>query len=93
MLTTISQPLTSTLTEEEPMTAQPSIPHPRNSPGVEMLTLHEAADLLRLPENTLRYWRHLGSGPTSFKVGRHVRYWRTDVMLWLAEQSDHPQHH
>lgn len=31
------------------MTAQPSIPIPRNNPGEEMLTLHEAATLLRVP--------------------------------------------
>ncbi len=34
----------------------------------------------------MRCWRHKGSGPRSFKVGRHVRYWRTDLILWLAEQ-------
>lgn len=73
------------------MTAQPSIPEPRKSLGDEMLTLDETAALLRIPENTLRYWRHLGSGPRSFKVGRYVRYWKADVVLWLAEQSNRPQ--
>ena len=73
------------------MTAQPSIPEPRKSLGDEMLTLDETAALLRIPENTLRYWRHLGSGPRSFKVGRYVRYWKADVVLWLAEQSTRPQ--
>jgi len=52
------------------MTAQPSIPEPRKSLGDEMLTLDEAAALLRVPENTLRYWRVTGAGPRSFKVGR-----------------------
>lgn len=75
------------------MTAQPSIPGPRNNPGEEMFTLHEAAHLLRVPENTLRYWRHLGCGPKSFKIGRHVRYWRADLILWLTEQTNRPQHH
>jgi len=45
-----------------------------------------------VPVNTLRYWRQLGCGPRSFKVGRHVRYWRTDLILWLTEQTNHPQH-
>ena len=75
------------------MTAQPTIPNPRRSPGDEMLTLQEACAFLRVPEGTLRYWRHLGCGPRSFKVGRHVRYWRADLVLWLTEQTNRPQDH
>jgi hypothetical protein len=74
-----------------PMTAQFTIPDPRRSPGEGMLTLQEASRFLRVPEGTLRYWRHLGCGPRSFKVGRHVRYWRADLVLWLAEQTNRPQ--
>ena len=59
--------------------------------GDEMLTLQEACIFLRVPEGTLRYWRHLGCGPRSFKIGRHVRYWRTDLVLWLTEQTNRPQ--
>lgn len=60
-------------------------------PGEQMLTLQEACAFLRVPEGTLRYWRHLGAGPHSFKIGRHVRYWRADLVAWLAEQSNGPQ--
>jgi Helix-turn-helix domain len=56
--------------------------------GDEMLTLQEACGYLRVPEGTLRYWRHLGAGPRSFKIGRHVRYWRADLILWLTEQTN-----
>ena len=63
------------------------------NPGDEMLTLQEACAYLRIPEGTLRYWRHLGSGPRSFKIGRHVRYLRTDLVLWLTEQTNRPQNH
>jgi hypothetical protein len=31
------------------------------------MTLAEVAAFLRVPEATLRYWRHLGIGPASFK--------------------------
>ena len=31
----------------------------------ELLTITEAAELLRAPVATLRYWRHLGTGPRS----------------------------
>jgi len=48
-----------------------------------LLTLGEVATQLKVPEASLRYWRHVGSGPTSIKVGRHVRYRPTDVEAWL----------
>jgi hypothetical protein len=53
----------------------------------ELLSVAEAAAIVRAPVATLRYWRHLGTGPHSFKVGRSVRYWRSDVIDWLQEQS------
>src|SRR5688500_1989310 len=57
------------------MTTSPTTPdttkrRPPENPGDEMLTLQEACDFLRIPEGTLRYWRHLGAGPRSFKIGR-----------------------
>ena len=60
-------------------------------PDDELLTMAEVADLVRVPVATLRYWRHLGCGPRSIKIGRHVRYWRADLLRWLAEQTSRPQ--
>ena len=57
----------------------------------ELLTITEAAELLRAPVATLRYWRHLGTGPHSFRIGRSVRYWRSEVHRWLEDQTNHPQ--
>jgi len=48
------------------------------------------ATLVRVPEATLRYWRHLGTGPHSFRIGRGVRYWRSEVSAWLHGQSNGP---
>ena len=62
-----------------------------NSRDASLLTLSEAASVLRTPVATLRYWRHLGAGPHSFRIGRSVRYWRTDVLHWLEQQSNDPQ--
>ena len=53
----------------------------------ELLTMVEVAAIVRAPLATLRYWRHLGTGPHSFRVGRGVRYWRSEVMTWLQERS------
>lgn len=36
----------------------------------DLLTITEAAHLTRAPVATLRYWRHLGIGPRSFRLGR-----------------------
>jgi predicted DNA-binding transcriptional regulator AlpA len=42
---------------------------------------------MRSPVSTLRYWRHLGTGPHSFRLGRRVVYRRADVTAWLLEQA------
>lgn len=49
----------------------------------EVLTITEAAELLRAPVATLRYWRHLGTGPRSFRLGRRVLYRRDDLQAWV----------
>ena len=49
----------------------------------ELLTIKEVSALLHVPVATLRYWRHLGTGPHSFRVGRGVRYQGTDVSAWI----------
>jgi predicted DNA-binding transcriptional regulator AlpA len=67
---------------------EPDTPHAHD----ELLTMPEVAALVRVPIATLRYWRHLGSGPRGFRIGRSVRYWRTEGALWLEEQSRPPHH-
>jgi predicted DNA-binding transcriptional regulator AlpA len=51
-----------------------------------LLTITEVADLLRKPVATLRWWRHVGIGPYSFKIGRDVRYRESDVRAWIDRQ-------
>jgi predicted DNA-binding transcriptional regulator AlpA len=45
----------------------------------------EVAELVRAPIETVRYWRHVGKGPKSFKVGRRVLYAIEDVEAWIAQ--------
>ena len=52
----------------------------------EMLSIEEAAALLRVPVATMRYWRYCGDGPHSFRLGRHVRYWQHEVVV-IARES------
>ncbi|MGH3601092.1 MAG: helix-turn-helix transcriptional regulator [Pseudonocardiaceae bacterium] len=54
--------------------------------GASLLTLNEVATMLRTPPATLRFWRHEGTGPRSFKIGRRVMYREADVTAWLDQQ-------
>lgn len=55
-----------------------------------LLTPQEVADFLAVPVLTLQTWRGRGTGPRSYRVGRHVRYRREDVESWLEEQAAVP---
>lgn len=54
----------------------------------ELLTSQEAAQLLRVCEETLSKWRRTGHGPSFSRLGhRTVRYDRASVSEWLRAQS------
>ena len=53
----------------------------------ELLTITEAAELMRTPVATLRYWRHIGTGPKGFRMGRRVLYKATDVREWIDARA------
>lgn len=55
------------------------------------LTTEEVAKLVRTSPATVRYWRHVGAGPKSFRVGRRVLYDEADIKAWLeAAKSGDP---
>ena len=53
----------------------------------DFLTLSEVAAILRVPVNTLRWWRQRGSGPKFFKIGRHLVTTIGDLRDWIEEQK------
>ena len=53
----------------------------------ELLTISEVAAIVRAPVATMRYWRHLGTGPRSFRLGRRVVYRAGDLQAWIDAQS------
>ena len=61
---------------------------PDTGSSTQLLTLSDAAARLRTPVATLRYWRHLGIGPDSFRLGRRVMYRREDLDRWITAQHD-----
>ena len=54
----------------------------------KLLTLQQLAELLDVSENTIYYWRYQRTGPKGHRVGRHVRYWMSDVIAWMDERAD-----
>jgi excisionase family DNA binding protein len=53
----------------------------------DFMTTAEVAQVTRSPESTVRYWRHCGTGPRSFRLGRRVLYRRGEVDRWIAERE------
>ena len=45
------------------------------------------ADYLSVPLATLYQWRYLGTGPTAYPVGRHLRYEPEAVQAWLDQRA------
>lgn len=50
--------------------------------------IDEAAEFLRTPVNTLRFWRHQGIGPKSAKVGGRIMFRQIDLENWLNAQFE-----
>jgi predicted DNA-binding transcriptional regulator AlpA len=67
------------------------IPTKDRGMAFELMLMEEVEELTRQPLDTLRYWRHVGKGPRSFKLGNRVVYKREDVERWIEAQysADH----
>lgn len=62
-----------------------TIPFPERN-AEDLLTLAEVSEILRTPENTLRWWRHKGTGPEFYKIGRRLVTTVGDVRRFMREQ-------
>lgn len=69
-------------TASGPLPAPPPTPFATETPN-QLLTITEAAEIAGASVATLRYWRHLGIGPLSFRIGRHVVYRADDLHAWI----------
>lgn len=52
------------------------------------MTTAEVAEFLRTSPESVRWWRHVGKGPASFKAGRRVLYERADVEQWIRDRRN-----
>jgi Helix-turn-helix domain len=60
----------------------------RTAPDDPWLTTKQVAD--RYPhtsESTVRYWRHMGTGPRGVKIGRKVLYRLSAVLAWEHQRE------
>lgn len=52
-----------------------------------VLNEQDVVSMTGLARGTLAYYRHAGTGPKSYKLGRRVRYDEADVLTWIAAQK------
>lgn len=52
-------------------------------PRKRVLTPEEVSELIGISTGTLANWRSADIGPAFARVGKHVRYFETDVFDWL----------
>lgn len=56
--------------------------------GSRILQLPEIAERTTLSVDSLRWLRHTGRGPRTFKLGRRVVAFEADVEAWIEAQRD-----
>lgn len=68
---------------------------PKGETAERFMTTGEVAVLCRTSPETVRWWRHVGKGPGSFRCGRRVLYPAAEVQRWLTElqSQDTPSSH
>jgi predicted DNA-binding transcriptional regulator AlpA len=57
----------------------------------KILRLEEISEESGIPIATLRWYRHRGIGPKTWRLGRRVVAYEDDVEAWIAEQAQAAQ--
>ena len=58
----------------------------------QLLSVEDLAAYLEVPVATVYAWRHRRQGPPGFRVGRHLRYRRSDVERWIDDRIAQTRH-
>jgi excisionase family DNA binding protein len=58
-----------------------------------LLSAQRLADYLEVPLATIYAWRHRHQGPPGLRIGRHLRFRRTDVDAWIEDRIDDTRHY
>jgi excisionase family DNA binding protein len=75
---------------EEGSTGEPQTREEGSSPVVrdEILTTEEVCTLLKIKKATLYRHTSQGTGPPFYKIGKHNRWKRSEVMAWFDAHLD-----
>ena len=57
---------------------------------MKLLTTKAAAEMIAIPESTLRYWRNVGQGPTWIKLEGSIRYAEEDILEYIRRNRRTP---
>jgi predicted DNA-binding transcriptional regulator AlpA len=57
---------------------------------MRLLTTTAVADLLSVPQGTIRYWRKVGLGPSWVKLEGSIRYTEEDVLQYIERNRRTP---
>jgi len=62
----------------------------------DLLSPTELAAQLKVPVSTVYRWNQEQTGPTPYRIGKHIRYRRADVEAWMEgraapDRSEHVQ--
>ena len=60
--------------------------NPSPEEPLAFLNEHQLADLLCQSVRTIQKWRVTGYGPPYYKIGRSVRYRRSEMIAWVEER-------
>lgn len=63
---------------------------PNRSGPMQLISTSEVAEMLSIPEGTLRYWRKVGLGPTWVKLEGSIRYAEEDVLEYIRRNRRTP---
>ncbi|PIQ89261.1 MAG: DNA-binding protein [Candidatus Omnitrophica bacterium CG11_big_fil_rev_8_21_14_0_20_42_13] len=56
-----------------------------------ILTVEEVGEYLKIPKQTLYLWARTGAIP-AVKVGKHWRFKRSSIDIWIEEKEKESQH-
>jgi excisionase family DNA binding protein len=56
--------------------------------GDSLLTIEQVADFLNLPVATIRKQRAMGTFAPGYRLGKHIRWRRSDILEWLEAHAD-----
>jgi excisionase family DNA binding protein len=54
----------------------------------EWLSPVQVAEWLGIPLSTLYSWRHTGTAPPAYRLGKHLRFKRAEVVAWVESRGD-----